>query len=69
MSEPTTTHPCPHCAAPRDLSARVTGDTVQCSDCGGYFTVVWKQGGAVDLLPTFVSTPGAMAGRRLRGTR
>jgi len=64
-----TTHPCPHCQAPRDLSSRVTGDTVLCPACGGYFTVVWKQGGAVELWPTFVSAPGAMVGRRLRGKR
>jgi len=68
----TTTHPCPHCQAWYDLSGRVTGDTVLCRYCGGYFTVAWKQGGAVDLLPTVVNTPGAMAGRRLptkRGER
>lgn len=65
----TTTHPCPHCGSPHDLSARVTGDTVLCADCGGAFTVIWKQGGAVELLPAYASTPGAMPGRRLRGKR
>jgi hypothetical protein len=72
MSESFTPHRCPHCLAARDLSSRVTGDTVLCPDCGGYFTVVWKQSGAVELWPTFVSTPGAMVGRRLptkRGKR
>lgn len=69
MTNPTTLHPCPHCQAPRDLASRMTGDTVLCPDCGGYFTVQWRASGAVELLPTVVSTPGAMAGRRLRGKR
>lgn len=64
----TTTHPCPHCGSPRDLAARVTGDSVLCADCGGWFTVYWQAGG-VRLLPASTVPPDAVPERRKRGKR
>lgn len=37
---------CPHCGMPRDVSTRISGDQVYCSDCFGWFRVAFQPGGA-----------------------
>lgn len=38
---PALVRPCPHCQAPRDLTTRLSGDTVYCPSCSGWFRVVF----------------------------
>ncbi len=39
--------PCPHCAAPQDVSARITGDTVCCAACDRWYVVYFRPGGVL----------------------
>lgn len=48
--------PCPSCAHDFDVSARVTGDWLLCPECDRWYLVVFRDGGAVELVPAQAHT-------------
>ena len=43
--------PCPTCEHGFDVSARITGDWLLCPACDRWYLVVFRDGGAVELIP------------------
>ncbi len=52
--------PCPSCGTGFDVSARVTGDWLLCPACDRWYLVVFRDGGAVELVPAQAHTRGSL---------
>ena len=50
--------PCPTCAHGFDVGARITGDWLLCPECDRWCMVVFRDGGAVELVPVVAHTRG-----------
>ena len=48
--------PCPSCGTGFDVGARVTGDWLLCPECDRWYLVVFRDGGAVELVPAQAHT-------------